>query len=255
MKVELIYEKSCPNIALARDQLLHAFVDAGVAAKWQEWEVSDPDAPSYIHGYGSPTILVNGHDVAGDESDKDDNCCRVYSSNGDSNDKGVPFLNDIVDSIRSATASEAGPKTRAASRWQMNSTLLPVVGTALLPKLACPACWPAYAGLLSSLGIGFIDYTPLLLPLTSLFLLITLIALFYRAKYRRGYQPFYLGVAASAAIVIGKFQYDNDTAMYVGLGLLILSSVWNTWPKSHIARGVCPACEPQAVTEGVNTKT
>ena len=141
------------------------------------------------------------------------------------------------------------------SRWQLNSALLPVVGTALLPKLACPACWPAYAGLLSSLGIGFLDYTPYLLPFTSVFLIVSLAALFYRAESRRGYHPFYLGLVASAGILIGKFQYDSDTTMYVGLGLLILSSIWNTWPKSRMGTGVCPACEPQVVTERVNTET
>ena len=29
---------------------------------------------------------------------------------------------------------------------------LPGVGISLLPKLMCPACWPAYAGIVSALG-------------------------------------------------------------------------------------------------------
>jgi hypothetical protein len=29
---------------------------------------------------------------------------------------------------------------------------LPGVGVSLLPKLMCPACWPAYAGIVSALG-------------------------------------------------------------------------------------------------------
>jgi hypothetical protein len=178
----------------------------------------------------------------------------VYASQ-DNSYQGVPSLSNIVDAIQSATLSQPGIKKNPDTRWQMNSTLLPVMGAALLPKLACPACWPAYAGLLSSIGIGFIDYTPYLFPLTSVFLFIALMALFYHAQFRRGFHPFYLGLVASVAILIGKFVYDSDTTMYAGLGLLILSSIWNTWPTSLKEYSVCSACGPKAVTEGVNTKT
>ena len=47
---------------------------------------------------------------------------------------------------------------------------LPGVGVSLLPKLMCPACWPAYAAVLSSVGLGFLISTTYLLPLTVLFL-------------------------------------------------------------------------------------
>ena len=51
------------------------------------------------------------------------------------------------------------PPTR---RLQL-AALLPAIGAALLPKLTCPACWPAYAAVLSALGVSFVDYTPYLL--------------------------------------------------------------------------------------------
>jgi len=35
-------------------------------------------------------------------------------------------------------------------------TSLPGIGAALLPNATCPACWPVYAGILSSLGLGFL---------------------------------------------------------------------------------------------------
>jgi hypothetical protein len=34
-----------------------------------------------------------------------------------------------------------------------NLLAVPGMGVAFLPKLACPACWPAYAGLLSGQGV------------------------------------------------------------------------------------------------------
>ena len=123
---------------------------------------------------------------------------------------------------------------------KFNSALLPTVGVALLPKLACPACWPAYAGLLSSLGIGFMDYTPYLVPFTLVFLAVSLGTMAYRAKSRQGYGPLFLGLVAGAVLMVGKFVYDSDAAMYAGLVILVAAALWNTWPKTQ-ADG-CPAC-------------
>jgi len=53
---------------------------------------------------------------------------------------------------------------------------------AALPILTCPACWPFYAGLLSTLGLSFVDYTPFLLPMTSFLLVIALVPLISMAR-------------------------------------------------------------------------
>lgn len=236
MKVELVYEQTCPNIEAARLALLSGFAAAGLTPRWQEWEVSMPDAPAHVHGYGSPTILVNGRDVAGGPVVGDDYCCRVYA-HGTAN-KGVPAVADIERALRSAQPDGG------ASRWRLNGAMLPTVGTAFLPKLACPACWPAYAGLLSSLGIGFFDYTPYLLPLTASFLILAVAALAWRAPRRRGYKPLLLGLLGSGILLTGRFHFDNDVAMYLGLTLLVAASLWNTWPKSRSAGAPCPTCVP-----------
>ena len=82
---------------------------------------------------------------------------------------------------------------------------LPGIGVSLLPKLMCPACWPAYAGIVSALGFGFLISAKYLLPLTVCFLAITATALGYRASRRHGYGPFALGFVAAAVILCGKF--------------------------------------------------
>ena len=71
--------------------------------------------------------------------------------------------------------------------WKQGLLALPSVGVSILPKLACQACWPAYAGLLSSVGLGFLISTVYLLPLTAAFLLLAVAALAFRANKRRGY--------------------------------------------------------------------
>ncbi|SRR5258708_38355552 len=119
---------------------------------------------------------------------------------------------------------------------------LPGVGVSLLPKLMCPACWPAYSALLSSVGLGFLISTTYLLPLTVLFLAVAVGSLGFRASNRRGLGPFGVGVVAAALILVGKFYLESTQTAYAGVGLLIVASVWNTWPRRATVVAFCPAC-------------
>src|SRR2546421_6202521 len=96
------------------------------------------------------------------------------------------------------------------SRWKQGLLALPGVGVSLLPKLACPLCWPAYAGLLSSVGLGFLLSAAYLLPLTAGFLVIALGAMAFKANSRHGYVPFLLGIVAAAAVLLGKFRWESS---------------------------------------------
>ena len=119
---------------------------------------------------------------------------------------------------------------------------LPGIGVSLLPKLMCPACWPAYAGVVSAVGLSFLISTKYLLPLTVGFLAITTVALRFRASRRHGYGPFWVGLLAAAVILTGKFYFDVEQATYVGVGLLVAASVWNSWPPRVAAVPSC--CVP-----------
>ena len=116
---------------------------------------------------------------------------------------------------------------------------LPGIGVSLLPKLMCPACWPAYAGIVSALGLSFLISARYLLPLTIGFLAITSLTLAHQASRRHGYGPLWLGLMASAVILIGKFYFDTTQAVYAGVGFLVVASVWNSWPR-HAA--TAPSC-------------
>ena len=221
-KIEFIYERDCPNIEDARTQLGLALRQSGLPAEWQEWEHNNPASPAYARLYGSPTVLVAGQDIAGD-SPSGDPSCRIYA-NTQGRNRGVPDAT----LIRAALQRHMQPTPPPARRLQF-AALLPAIGAALMPKLTCPVCWPAYAAVLSALGVSFVDYTPYLMPLTVVFLAITLAILAWRP--RRGYAPLGLGVAASAIVLVGKFLFDSDVAVYVGITLLVGASMWNAWPK------------------------
>ncbi len=128
------------------------------------------------------------------------------------------------------------------SRLKQGLLALPSVGFSMLPKLACPACWPAYAGLLSSVGLGFLISTAYLLPLTAAFLFLAVAALVFRANKRRGYGPFVLGLVAGSAVLLGKFAWESKLTMYSALGLLVVASLWNAWPLRDSEAAICPEC-------------
>lgn len=232
-RVELIYQDSCPNVEEARAALRAALIRTRHRPRrWTEWERGAADAPEHARRYGSPTVLVDGRDVMGVAPGDGSESCRVYRGG-----RGVP----PVDAIVAALAAGGVP----ASRWSRILAVVPGTGLALLPIGACPACWPAYAGLLGSLGLGFLLESSYLLPLTGVFLGLALIALGYRAKERRGYGPLALGAGAAALTLLGKFALASSAALYSGLALLIGASIWNAWPPGAALPGTCGRCASQ----------
>lgn len=97
--VELLYFPTCPNVPAAREQLGRALAAAGLSAAWSEIDVTSDDAPAHLRGYGSPTILVDGRDVAGGAPSSACASCRVYIG---SEVRGVPPLDAIVAALKSA---------------------------------------------------------------------------------------------------------------------------------------------------------
>ena len=132
--------------------------------------------------------------------------------------------------------------------WKQSLMILPGVSVSMLPKLACPACWPAYAALLSSIGLGFLISTVYLLPMTVALLSLALGAIAYRAKQRNGYGPFLLALVAVTVVPLGKFVWESKPTMYSAFGLLVVASLWNAWPR-HAPSEVpmCPGCERKEV--------
>ena len=90
MLVQLLYFPGCPHVDAAR-ALLRAVLDEsrrGVAPV--EVDVTAEDTPAELRSWGSPTILVNGVDVAGGVPAG--RSCRLYPT---SRNPGVPPLDQI----------------------------------------------------------------------------------------------------------------------------------------------------------------
>jgi hypothetical protein len=228
--VVLLYERSCPNAGEARANLSRAFADAGLPASWRELDVDGSDTPEKWRTFGSPTILVDGVDVAGG-APADGATCRIYERSGRL--AGAPSVDQIVARLRAMGAPSPAPKFRALL------ATVPGIGVALLPNLACPACWPAYAAVLSALGLGFLMRSRYLLPLTIALLALATFAIAFRAKTRRGYAPAIVAAFAGAALVIAKFAADWTAGTYVATAVVAGSAVWNAWP---VRASACPAC-------------
>jgi len=225
MIVELVYDNACPNVKVARARLLEAFQLAGLPPIWHEWDTSRPETPENLRHFGSPTILVEGKDVSESSDRTAGSSCRLYATR-----KGYESA-PAVTQIAGALCSAEGDGRGSYASKGLGFASLPSIMVALLPKLTCPLCWPAYAALLSSVGVSFVNYTPMLLPVLAVLLLVSLVTLAYRARYRRGLGPFWLGLFASLTILIGKFVLDSDSTIYIGSGLLVGASLWNIWPR------------------------
>lgn len=237
--VDLVYDQGCPNVKTARANLMRAFSRAGVPVRWTEHQIGSSDAPAHVRGYGSPTILVDGVDVEGLVAGAED-CCRVYAEGGA---PGVEIIAAALTRARSEFASPSTAESKVPDRagWKSTAAVLPGIGIALMPKVVCPLCWPAYAGILSAAGLTFLMEDRWLLPISAVFLAAALAALAWKVGARRGYGPLGLGAISSSVILVGKFALDSTSIMYTGIGFLVAACVWNAWPRRRMEQA-CPAC-------------
>lgn len=100
VKVELIYDSDCPNVEPTRSKLRQALAEVGLDQQWQEWDRADPASPDYVHRYGSPTVLVDGNDIA-DASEDTCRSCRLYLDE-QGKFSGVPPVSAISSSLLNA---------------------------------------------------------------------------------------------------------------------------------------------------------
>jgi hypothetical protein len=107
MLIQLLYFPDCPNVGAARQALRDALTRLG--GNWQvdELDVTDPRTPTHLSCWGSPTILIDGADVAGAQASEP--CCRLYPG---SETRGVPSLRMIEAALSRAQAGHVSLRGR-----------------------------------------------------------------------------------------------------------------------------------------------
>lgn len=129
--------------------------------------------------------------------------------------------------------------------WRALLTSLPGFGAALLPMLACPACWTAYAGLIAALGLGVLLDQTHLLVVTAVLLSGAAAGFAYRASARHGYGPALLASVAVGLTLVGKFALISTPLWYLGIALFVGAALWNAWPQRAATAGTCASCATQ----------
>ena len=92
-RVQFLTFAGCPLADAARSELKTALEACGIE-HFEEIDILDPTAPDDLRGWGSPTILIDGLDVAGQRKG-DDASCRIYAG-----ERGVLESAEIIKRLR-----------------------------------------------------------------------------------------------------------------------------------------------------------
>lgn len=99
LRIQFLSFPGCPNADPARAALEQALDYCGLPVHYEDVDVMDHGTPEALKGWGSPTILVNGADVAGGKP-SDQTSCRIYE-NGT-----APDSDQIAIALRAAMRNE-----------------------------------------------------------------------------------------------------------------------------------------------------
>lgn len=139
------------------------------------------------------------------------------------------------------TSTELATHPRALRR---GLAAAPALLLALLPKVACPACWPAYGSSLSALGLGSAMDSPWRAPLLGAFLLPALWLLARAARRRHDRRPLVVG-SVGAGMCLLATVYDQAAASLLGSALFVTAMVWSSFaPRSPRHGSLCVPTQP-----------
>ena len=105
MRVQLLFFAGCPHVDAARRVLRQALDSVGLGAVVVEQiDVEADSTPAEFRDWGSPTILIDGVDVAG-ERGPSGRSCRLYGAAGQA--AGYPSQRLIEEQLRRAVAAHS----------------------------------------------------------------------------------------------------------------------------------------------------
>lgn len=105
MKIEVFYVPDCPHHAPAVELLRAVLLAEGVRTEINEVAVTDTKTAEEFRFLGSPTIRINGRDIAGESHPPISFAlaCRMYSG---TREAGVPPLEMMQRAVREALVGE-----------------------------------------------------------------------------------------------------------------------------------------------------
>ena len=104
MKIEVLYVLDCPHYPAAMAELKRVLAVEKVSAQISEVLVADARTAANLNFRGSPTIRINGRDIAGDsEVQQFALSCRLYPSE---KQPGVPAAEMIHRALLEAIRGE-----------------------------------------------------------------------------------------------------------------------------------------------------
>ena len=214
LDVKLVYDPTCPHVSAARRALLQAFAIVGRPARWTEWRTDSPETPEQLRRLGSPTILVDGRDVVATATEPTGPSCRLY---GDAA-SAAPSPGEIAKRIRTRSRMSIGGIASGASGF----------AALMLPAGLCPACLPAYAAVLASVGAGFLLETTYQAPIAAGLFALAIASQSHQARRNGRYAALLLGLTGASMALTGKFILGTPALQYTGLFGFVLSAVWAT---------------------------
>lgn len=122
------------------------------------------------------------------------------------------------------------------SPWWRTFIVVPAAILPLLPSASCPVCLAAYAGVLSSFGLGFLFRDPVQRPLIILFLSISVASIGWATRQHRSIGPIATAASGSFAIVVGRVLGSVPWLVYLGVPCVVAAAAWNLILKGSSTR-------------------
>jgi hypothetical protein len=117
--------------------------------------------------------------------------------------------------------------------------------------MAAPCCFPVFAALAATLGLGVLDRTAaMVLSAFQGFALVAIIGLILSYRRHRRFGPVAAGTLGGAAVAYSFYWSWSTALLYTGLAALLIASIWNWFSSRQSGRSApalrsvvtCPLC-------------
>jgi hypothetical protein len=98
VEITVLHVSDCPNVALAQERIATAAAQLGVEPLVRDVEVTTEEDAAALGFTGSPTVRVDGHEVAPQSGAPPSLACRLYVTS--TGREGAPSVDQLVAAMR-----------------------------------------------------------------------------------------------------------------------------------------------------------